>query len=69
MEGISEPFYNYLYILRSQGGNNGGGPFQSQPATVKGNVVNQTNPENYPLDTLDFQKSILLHILCSKKSR
>lgn len=48
MEGISEPFYNYLFILRSQGGNNGGGPFQSQPATVKGNIVNQTKPENYP---------------------
>jgi hypothetical protein len=48
MEGISKPFYNYLFILRSQGGNNGGGPFQSQPATVKGNIVNKTNPENYP---------------------
>ncbi|PKD20268.1 hypothetical protein APR41_14905 [Salegentibacter salinarum] len=48
MEGISEAFYNYLYILRSQGGNSGGGPFQSPPATVKGNIVNQTNPENYP---------------------
>jgi len=48
MEGISEPFYNYLFILRSQGGDNGGGPFQSQPATVKGNIVNETNPENYP---------------------
>ncbi|SKB41132.1 protein of unknown function [Salegentibacter holothuriorum] len=48
MEGISEAFYNYLFILRSQGGDNGGGPFQSQPATVKGNIVNETNPENYP---------------------
>ncbi|TDN88681.1 uncharacterized protein DUF4249 [Salegentibacter sp. 24] len=48
MEGISPAFYQYLFILRSQGGNNGGGPFQSQPATVKGNIVNETNPENYP---------------------
>lgn len=48
MEGISEAFYNYLFKLRSQGGTNGGGPFQSQPATVKGNIINQTNPENYP---------------------
>lgn len=48
MEGISEAFYNYLFILRSQGGDNGGGPFQSQPATVKGNIINETNPENYP---------------------
>ncbi|MBZ9730537.1 DUF4249 domain-containing protein [Salegentibacter sp. JZCK2] len=48
MEGISKSFYNYLFILRSQGGDNGGGPFQSQPATVKGNIINETNPENYP---------------------
>ncbi|WP_289021067.1 DUF4249 family protein [uncultured Salegentibacter sp.] len=48
MEGISKAFYNYLFILRSQGGDNGGGPFQSQPATVKGNIINQSNPENYP---------------------
>lgn len=48
MEGISKAFYDYLFILRSQGGNNGGGPFQSQPATVKGNIINETNPQNYP---------------------
>ncbi|MBZ9630658.1 DUF4249 domain-containing protein [Salegentibacter sp. LM13S] len=48
MEGITKPFYNYLFILQTQGGNNGGGPFQSQPATVKGNIVNETNPDNYP---------------------
>ncbi len=48
MEGITKPFYNYLFILQTQGGDNGGGPFQSQPATVKGNIINETNPENYP---------------------
>jgi len=48
MEGITKAFYEYLFILRSQGGDNGGGPFQSQPATVKGNIINETNPENYP---------------------
>ncbi len=47
--GISQQYYNYLSILLSQSGNTGGGPFQSPPATIRGNVINQTNFENFPL--------------------
>lgn len=47
MGGISKPYYEYLFILRSQTGS-GGGPFETQPATVKGNIVNQTNKDNFP---------------------
>lgn len=46
--GIDEAFYNYMFILLQQTGS-GGGPFETQPATVRGNIVNKTNPENYPL--------------------
>ncbi|MDT0649584.1 DUF4249 domain-containing protein [Autumnicola edwardsiae] len=49
MAGISRPYYEYLFILRSQIGTNAGGPFETKPATLKGNIVNQTNQENYPL--------------------
>ena len=49
MQGISQPYYEYLFILRSQVGSNDGGPFETMPATVKGNIVNETNPDNYPL--------------------
>ncbi len=47
IQGISRRFYEYMFILRSQTGSGGGGPFQTQPTTVRGNVVNQTNPENF----------------------
>lgn len=47
IQGISERFYEYLYILSSQAGENNGGPFQTQPTTVRGNIVNETNPENF----------------------
>jgi hypothetical protein len=47
--GISKSYYNYLTVLVSIAGNNGGGPFQSPPATVRGNIVNTTNPANFPL--------------------
>lgn len=48
IQGISEGFYEYLFILRSQSGDNNGGPFQTQPSIVRGNIVNQTNPDNFP---------------------
>lgn len=47
--GISEQFYNYMFILLQQNSNSGGGPFETQPTIVKGNCVNKTNPKNYPL--------------------
>ena len=46
--GISEQFYEFMFILQQQTGDNGGGPFETQPATVRGNCINQTNPENFP---------------------
>jgi len=47
--GVSERFYNYMFILLQQNSDAGGGPFETQPATVRGNCVNQTNPDNFPL--------------------
>lgn len=47
--GISERFYAYMFIILQQNSEEGGGPFETQPATVRGNCVNQTNPENFPL--------------------
>ncbi len=47
IQGISERFYEYLYILSSQAGENNGGPFQTQPTTVRGNLINTTNTENF----------------------
>ncbi|MFV5703325.1 DUF4249 domain-containing protein [Flavobacterium sp. XS2P12] len=47
--GISKSYFNYMNILLSVAGSSGGGPFQSPPATVKGNIKNETNFDNYPL--------------------
>lgn len=49
LQGISENYYNYMNILLGVAGNNGGGPFQTPPATVRGNIVNQTNFNNFAL--------------------
>ena len=47
--GISKSYYNYMNILVSISSNSGGGPFQSPPATVRGNIINNTNILDYPL--------------------
>lgn len=47
--GVSKAYYNYMSILLNVAGTSGGGPFQSPPATVRGNIKNETNFDNYPL--------------------
>lgn len=47
--GISERTYEFTNLLLEQTNESGGGPFEAQPATVRGNCINQTNPENFPL--------------------
>ena len=47
--GVSEAYYNFMFILLQQTSDGGGGPFETQPATVRGNIVNETNPDNFPL--------------------
>ena len=46
--GISHRFYNFMFTLLQQGSEEGGGPFETQPATVRGNCINQTNQDNFP---------------------
>lgn len=46
--GISERYYNYMAILTSIAGNSSG-PFSTPPATLRGNVVNTTQPDNFIL--------------------
>ncbi|TYB71476.1 DUF4249 domain-containing protein [Bizionia saleffrena] len=47
--GISEQFFVYMTVLLQQSNQSGGGPFQTQPATVRGNCINVTKPDNFPL--------------------
>lgn len=49
MSGISKEFYTYFEILNSQSGQNSGGPFQSVPSSLLGNMINTTNEDNFPL--------------------
>ena len=49
ISGISQGYYSYMQVLLSIAGTTGGSPFQSPPATVRGNIINTSNPDNYVL--------------------
>jgi len=45
--GVDEGFANYMDQVIVQSGEDGGGPFAVPPATVRGNIINVTNPDNF----------------------
>lgn len=49
LEGISLRYYNYMEKLTNIAGSGGGSPFSTPPATLRGNIINQSNENDYPL--------------------
>lgn len=49
LTGVSQRHYNYLRVLLSVAGSSSGSPFQAPPGTVRGNLINKTNPNNFAL--------------------
>lgn len=49
MSGVSKEYFTYFNILIDQSGQNSGGPFESVPSSLLGNIINTTNEDNFPL--------------------
>lgn len=49
LQGVDERYFNYMNKLITIAGSSGGSPFATPPATLRGNIVNQTDQENHPL--------------------
>lgn len=45
--GISENYSNYMFLLINASSGAGSGPFRVIPTRVRGNIINQTNSNNY----------------------
>lgn len=48
VQGITEKYNNFMAKLLNIAGSDGGNPFATAPATLRGNIVNTTNPDDYP---------------------
>ena len=63
--GISKNYFNYMSkLIAVAGSSSGGSPFQTPPATVRGNIVNQTKIDNYALgyfslSEVDYQNYVI----------
>ncbi|MHA7059014.1 DUF4249 family protein [Aquimarina sp. M1] len=55
--GIDKRYYNYSNILIEQSEQDGGNPFQTPPAQIRGNIINTTNPDNYALGYFNLSEA------------
>jgi hypothetical protein len=49
MSGISKAYATYFRILVGQSGQNSGGPFETVPSSLLGNMINTSNEDSFPL--------------------
>jgi len=49
LNGVDQQFHDFMFTLLQQTSGQMAGPFETQPATVRGNIVNTTDPDNFPL--------------------
>ncbi len=55
--GITKEYYTYFEILINQSGLNAGGPFETVPSSLLGNMINKTNEKNFPLGYFHISES------------
>lgn len=57
LNGITQDYFNYMDVLLEQTGSNSMGPFSTPTATVRGNIINQTNFDRYALGYFRLSKT------------
>jgi hypothetical protein len=57
LNGVTLNYYNYMNILLAQTGTTSAGPFSTPTSTVRGNIVNQTNFDNFALGYFRLSKT------------
>ena len=67
MAGISKDYYTYFRVLLSQSGQNSGGPFETVPSSLLGNMINKTNENNFPLGYFHISETDTFTITLVKK--
>ncbi|QTE22685.1 DUF4249 family protein [Polaribacter cellanae] len=68
LSGVTKEYYSYFRVLIDQSGQNAGGPFQSVPSSLLGNMINTTNENNFPLGYFHIGESDTFSIDLVKKN-
>ncbi|PWG06284.1 DUF4249 family protein [Polaribacter aquimarinus] len=67
MSGISKEYFTYFRVLVDQSGQNAGGPFETVPSSLLGNMTNITNQDNFPLGYFHISETDTFTISLVKK--
>lgn len=57
LNGVSKRYFEYMNKLITVAGGSSGAPFSTPPATVRGNIVNQTNAKNFALGYFNLSET------------
>jgi len=57
LNGVTQGYFNYMDVLLEQTGTNSMGPFSTPTATVRGNIINQTNFDHFALGYFRLSKT------------
>ena len=63
--GISKQYFNYMELLLEQADANGG-PFGTAAASLKGNIINETDPSENPLGYFIISKAVSKGLVIQK---
>jgi hypothetical protein len=62
LSGISKKYFTYFNILTNQAAAGGGGPFETIPSTLLGNVINTTEDANFPLGYFHISETEIIPV-------
>jgi hypothetical protein len=68
MSGITKDYFTYFRILQNQSGSGGGGPFESVPSSLLGNMTNTKNENNFPLGYFHISETDTFNIKLEEKN-
>lgn len=67
MSGITKEYFTYFRVLVDQSGQNAGGPFETVPSSLLGNMINTVNESNFPLGYFHISETDTFTISLVKK--
>lgn len=68
MSGITKEFFTYYRVLINQSGQNAGGPFETVPSSLLGNMINITDESKFPLGYFHISETDLVSLNLIEKN-
>lgn len=67
MSGVTKEYFTYFRVLVNQSGQGGGGPFETVPSSLLGNMINTTDEANFPLGYFHISETAIFTLALVEK--